>query len=75
MERHTLPIGIQTLREIRRMDCHCVDKTAHVLRLTREALEQFPVALEQLPRRVDRKALPETPRARQEIIFPLPNLP
>ena len=36
MERRTLPVGIQSLGEIRRMDCYYVDKTAHVLRLTRE---------------------------------------
>ena len=36
-----LPIGIQTLREIRRMDCYYVDKTAHVLRLTREGKYHF----------------------------------
>ena len=35
MERRTLPVGIQSLGEIRRMDCYYVDKTAHVLRLTR----------------------------------------
>ena len=31
-----LPVDIQSLGEIRRMDCYYVDKTAHVLRLTRE---------------------------------------
>ena len=36
-----LPIGIQSLREIRRMDCYYVDKTAHVLRLTREGKYHF----------------------------------
>ena len=36
-----LPIGIQSLREIRRMDCYYVDKTAHVLRLTREGKYYF----------------------------------
>ena len=41
MEGRTLPIGIQTLREIRRMDCYYVDKTAHVLRLTREGKYHF----------------------------------
>ena len=41
MERRTLPIGIQSLREIRRMDCYYVDKTAHVLRLTREGKYYF----------------------------------
>ena len=35
MERRTLPIGIQSLGEIRRMDCYYVDKTTHVLRLVR----------------------------------------
>ena len=44
MERRTLPIGIQSLGEIRRMDCHYVDKMAHVLRLTREGEIPFPVA-------------------------------
>ena len=41
MERRTLPIGIQSLREIRRMDCYYVDKTAHVLRLAREGKYHF----------------------------------
>ena len=36
-----LPIGIQSLREIRRMGCYYVDKTAHVLRLTREGKYHF----------------------------------
>ena len=36
-----LPIGIQSLGEIRRMDCYYVDKTAHVLRLTREGKYYF----------------------------------
>ena len=41
MERRTLPVGIQSLGEIRRMDCYYVDKTAHVLRLTREGKYHF----------------------------------
>ena len=36
----------------------------------RRAAEQLPVALGQLLRRVDRKALPEAPRTRQEMVFP-----
>ena len=36
-----LPVGIQSLGEIRRMDCYYVDKTAHVLRLTREGKYYF----------------------------------
>ena len=36
-----LPLGIQSFREIRRMDCYYVDKTAHVLRLTREGKYHF----------------------------------
>ena len=35
------PVGIQSLGEIRRMDCYYVDKTAHVLRLTREGKYYF----------------------------------
>ncbi len=33
MHRRRLPIGIQTLREIRESDCYYVDKTGFVLRL------------------------------------------
>ena len=40
-KRRTLPVGIQSLGEIRRMDCYYVDKTAHVLRLTREGKYHF----------------------------------
>ena len=36
-----LPVGIQSLGEIRRMECYYVDKTAHVLRLTREGKYYF----------------------------------
>ena len=41
MERRMLPVGIQSLGEIRRMDCYYVDKTAHVLRLAREGKYYF----------------------------------
>ena len=36
-----LPVGIQSLGEIRRMGCYYVDKTAHVLRLAREGKYHF----------------------------------
>ena len=42
------------------------------LAMDRQAAEQLRVALEQLLERVHQKALPEAPRARQEIVFPLP---
>ena len=42
------------------------------LAMDRQAAEQLRVALEQLLERVHQKALPETPRARQEIVFTLP---
>ena len=42
MERRMLPVGIQSLGEIRRMGCHYVDKIAHVLRLTREG-KYYPI--------------------------------
>ena len=41
MTRRKLPIGIQTFREIREDDCYYVDKTAFILRLTREGKHYF----------------------------------
>ena len=41
MERRTLPIGIQTLGNIRARNCYYVDKTPHVLRLVREGTHYF----------------------------------
>ena len=41
MERCMLSVGIQSLGEIRRMDCYYVDKTAHVPRLTRAGKYHF----------------------------------
>ena len=36
-----LPVGIQTLGNIRARNCYYVDKTPHVLRLTREGKYHF----------------------------------
>ena len=36
MTRGKLPIGIQTFRRLREDDCYYVEKTAFILRLTRE---------------------------------------
>ena len=58
MERRTLPVGIQSLGEIRRMDCYYVDKTAHVLRLTREGKYHFLSR----PRRFGKSLLVDTLR-------------
>ena len=41
MTRRTLPIGMQTLREIRERDCYYVDKTAYVGRLLDEGKHYF----------------------------------
>ncbi len=41
MSRRKLPIGIQTLREIRESGCYYVDKTAHALRLIEEGKYYF----------------------------------
>ena len=41
MERRTLPVGIQTFREIREEGFYHVDKTGHVLRLVREGKYYF----------------------------------
>ena len=41
MTRRKLPIGIQTFRKIREDDCYYVDKTAFILRLTREGKHYF----------------------------------
>ena len=75
MERRTLPIGIQSLREIRRMDCYYVDKTAHVLRLTREGKYYFLSR----PRRFGKSLLVDTLRelfeGNGELFQGLPNLP
>ena len=41
MTRRKLPIGIQTFRQVREDDCYYVDKTAFILRLTREGKHYF----------------------------------
>ena len=41
MERRTLPIGIQTLGNIRARNCYYVDKTLHVLRLVEKGTHYF----------------------------------
>ena len=41
MERRTLPVGIQTLGNIRAQNCYYVDKTPHVLRLVKEGSRYF----------------------------------
>ena len=41
MERRMLPIGIQTLGNIRARNCYYVDKTPHVLRLVEEGTHYF----------------------------------
>ena len=41
MNRRRLPIGIQTFREIRELDCYYVDKTAHIRRLLDEGKHYF----------------------------------
>ena len=41
MTRRKLPIGIQTFRKLREDDCYYVDKTAFILRLTREGKHYF----------------------------------
>ena len=41
MERRTLPVGIQTLGNIRARNCYYVDKTPHVLRLVEEGTHYF----------------------------------
>ena len=41
MERRRLPVGIQTLGNIRARNCYYVDKTPHVLRLVREGTHYF----------------------------------
>ena len=41
MERRRLPVGIQTLGNIRARNCYYVDKTAHVLRLVEEGTHYF----------------------------------
>ena len=53
-----LPVGIQSLGEIRRMDCHYVDKTAHVLRLVRGGKYYFPSR----PRRFGKSLPVDTPK-------------
>ena len=53
-----LPIGIQSLREIRRMDCYYVDKTPHVLRLVRGGKYYFLSR----PRRFGKSLLVDTLR-------------
>ena len=58
MERRTLPIGIQSLREIRRMDCYYVDKTNHLLRLVRGGKYYFLSR----PRRFGKSLLVDTLR-------------
>ena len=51
-----LPVGIRSLGEIRRMDCYYVDKTAHMLRLTREGKYHFLSR----PRRFGKSLLADT---------------
>jgi hypothetical protein len=41
MQRQQLPIGIQTLREIRERGCYYVDKTAFALRLIEQGKYYF----------------------------------
>ena len=41
MTRRRLPIGIQTLRELRERDCYYVDKTAYLVRLADEGKHYF----------------------------------
>ena len=41
MTRRKLPTGIQTFRKLREDDCYYVDKTAFILRLTREGKHYF----------------------------------
>ena len=41
MTRRSLPLGIQTFREIRERDCYYVDKTAHARRLIDEGKHYF----------------------------------
>ena len=41
MERRRLPVGIQTLGNIRARNCYYVDKTPHVLRLVEEGTHYF----------------------------------
>ena len=41
MERRMLPVGIQTLGNIRARNCYYVDKTPHVLRLVEEGTHYF----------------------------------
>ena len=41
MERRRLPVGIQTLGNIRARNCYYVDKTTHVLRLVEEGTHYF----------------------------------
>ena len=41
MERRRLPVGIQTLENIRARNCYYVDKTPHVLRLVEEGTHYF----------------------------------
>ena len=41
MDRRTLPIGIQTLGNIRARNCYYVDKTPHVLRLVEQGTHYF----------------------------------
>ncbi len=41
MTRRRLPIGMQTLREVRERECYYVDKTAYLKRLTDEGKHYF----------------------------------
>ena len=41
MARRRLPLGIQTFRKLRELDCYYVDKTAYIKRLTNEGTHYF----------------------------------
>ena len=75
MEGRTLPIGIQSLGEIRRMDCHYVDKTAHVLRLTREGKYHFPSRPRRFGKSLPVDTLKELFEGNGELFQGLPCLP
>ena len=63
MTRRTLPIGMQTFREIRERGCYYVDKTAYARRLVDEGKHYFLSR----PRRFGKSLFVDTLKARTTI--------